>query len=68
MAFIKFPNRELRDNFYDAVNNARTDNGDYLMGKSVSTYSDDEINYDRDDVRDFRLFGEFLEMFKGKLE
>ena len=68
MAYIRFPNRELRDNFYDAVNNARTDGGDWLMKSSVSTYSDDYISYDRENVRDFGQFGEFMQMFKGKLE
>jgi len=68
MAYIKFPNRDLRDSFYDAVNNAKTDGGDYLMKSNVGTYGDDEISYDRENVRDFGLFGEFLSMYKGKLE
>ena len=68
MAYIRFPNRELRDNFYDAVNNARTDSGDWLMKSNVGTYSDDYISFDRDNVRDFGQFGEFMAMFKGKLE
>jgi hypothetical protein len=68
MAYIRFPNRELRDNFYDAVNNAKTDSGDWLMKNNVSTYSDDYIKYDHDSVRDFGRFGEFMAMFKGKLE
>jgi hypothetical protein len=75
MPYIKFPNRELRDNIYDAVNNARTDTGDFYLPKSadtkvlitnVSTYSDDYISFDRDNVRDFGQFGEFMQMFKGK--
>lgn len=68
MAYLKFPNRDLRDSFYDAVNNAKTDGGDYLMRNNVSTYSDDEIRYEREDVRDFGQFGEFMAMYKGKLE
>ncbi|MDR1056199.1 MAG: hypothetical protein LBL90_10380 [Prevotellaceae bacterium] len=68
MAYIRFPNRDLRDAFYDAVNNAKTDGGDWLMRNNVSTYSDDYISYDRDNVRDFGLFGEFMAMYKGKLE
>jgi len=68
MAYIKFPNKELRDNFYDAVNNARTNSGDWLMNGSVDMYSDDSIRFDRDNVRDFGQFGEFMAMYKGKLE
>ncbi len=68
MAYLKFPNRDLRDAFYDAVNNAKTDGGDWLMRNNVSTYSDDEIRYEREDVRDFGQFGEFMAMYKGKLE
>lgn len=68
MAYVRFPNRDLRDAFYDAVNNAKTDGGDWLMRKNVGTYFDDYISYDRDNVRDFGLFGEFMAMYKGKLE
>ncbi|MDR0230869.1 MAG: hypothetical protein LBI82_01975 [Dysgonamonadaceae bacterium] len=68
MAYIRFPNRELRDNFYNAVNNAKTDSGDWLMKSNVGIYSDDYISYDRENVRDFGQFGEFMQMFKGKLE
>jgi hypothetical protein len=68
MAYIKFPNRDLRDSFYDAVNNAKTDSSEWLMRNNVSTYSDDEIRYEREDVRDFGQFGEFMAMYKGKLE
>jgi hypothetical protein len=68
MPYIKFPNRDLRDAFYDAVNNAKTDSDDWLMRSNVATYSDDEIRYEREDVRDFGLFGEFMAMYKGRLE
>ena len=69
MAYIKFPSRELRDNFYDAVNNAKTDSGDYLMKSNVSlcSTSDYEISYDRDKVCDFGQFGELMAIYKGKL-
>jgi len=68
MGYIRFPNRELRDNFYHAVNNAKTDSGDWLMKSNVGTYSDDYISYDRENVRDFGQFGEFMAMYKGKIE
>ena len=66
--YIKFPSSDLRDAFYSAVNNAKCDNGDWLMKSNVETYSNDEIRYERENVRDFGMFGEFMAMYKGKLE
>jgi hypothetical protein len=65
MAYLKFPHRALRDAFCNAVNNAKTYDGDSLMRNNVTTYSDDEISYEREDIRDFSQFGEFVAKYTG---
>jgi len=68
MQWIKFPSRELRDDCYDALNKAKTNSGEYLLNGAITTSSDDYIGFEREIIRDFGQFGEYMAMYKGKLE
>ena len=66
--YIKFDSESQRDDFIKAVNNQKTNDGEWLVKNDVSSSGSDYARFERENIRDYEQLGEVMRMHGGKLE